>query len=75
MNSNKEKVFYLCDGEVEKCKKNTCYKNNGPCTYTTDIRHAKNFQKTMHSFYENEDTFREPDTAMGLDIRKGDEVG
>ena len=26
---NKEKVFYLCDGEVENCKKTRCYKNGG----------------------------------------------
>lgn len=54
---NTEKVFYLCDGEVENCKKTMCYKNGGNCNYTTDISHAKNFHKTdapYPVFYENE---------------------
>lgn len=55
---NKEKVFYLCDGEVEKCTKSDCYKNGGNCNFTSDIRHAKNFHKNNYSpypvFYENE---------------------
>lgn len=63
---SKEKVFYLCDGEVEKCNKRICYKNNGVCNHTSDIRHAKNFHKINAShpvFYENENTSGESDMA------------
>lgn len=64
------KVFYLCDGEVEKCKKTRCYKNGGDCNYTTNISHAKNFHKTdapYPVFYENEAVPGKPDTAMVLE--------
>lgn len=63
---NEEKVFYLCDGEVENCKKTMCYKNNGPCNYTSDISHAKNFHKINAPypvFYENEAASGKTDTA------------
>lgn len=50
-----KKIFYLCDGKVEKCSKRTCYKNGGDCKHTSDIEHAKNFQKVFKdSFRENE---------------------
>ena len=53
------KVFYLCDGEKENCKKNTCYKNGRGCKYTSDVKHALNFKKAGESenssFYEKED--------------------
>lgn len=55
---NAEKIFYLCDGEVETCKKHSCYKNGGDCKFTSDIRHAKdfyNFHESSTIFYENED--------------------
>ena len=39
------RVFYLCDGERENCKRNMCYKNGGDCKHTKDIRHAKNFSR------------------------------
>lgn len=66
---DKEKVFYLCDGEVENCKKTRCYKNDGDCNHTSNIKHAKNFRKKYpkSSFYENEAASGEPDTAMGLE--------
>ncbi len=52
------KIFYLCDGEREDCKKRRCYKNGGDCMHTTDIRHAINFHQVNpknedSSFYEN----------------------
>ena len=57
-----EKVFYLCDGEKENCKKNTCYKNEGVCRHTTDISHAMNFERVGEykngDFYEKEDVSR-----------------
>lgn len=54
----KEKVFYLCDGEVENCKKTVCYKIGGDCKHTSNIKHAKNFRKNYpkSSFFECEDT-------------------
>ena len=67
---SKEKIFYLCDGEVEKCNKRICYKNNGDCNHTTDIRHAKNFHKINAPypvFYENEAASGKPDTASELE--------
>ncbi len=42
-----QKIFYLCDGKVPKCKKDLCYKKgikNG-CRHTSDIKHAVNFEK------------------------------
>ena len=36
-----EKIFYLCDGERENCKKRNCYKNGGDCRHTTDISHKQ----------------------------------
>lgn len=54
-----EKIFYLCDGERENCKKRNCYKNGGDCRHTTDISHAMNFERRGKckngSFYEKED--------------------
>lgn len=42
-------IHYLCDGEKEDCRKESCYKTIGDCEeackYTKDIRHAKNFHK------------------------------
>ena len=52
------KVFFLCDGEKEDCKKTCCYKNTDdtPCKRTSDINHAKNFEKMRHGGYrEKED--------------------
>lgn len=51
-----KKTFYLCDGEVEECRrKSGCYKNGGACIHTSDIEHAKNFEKpsAQSGFYEN----------------------
>ena len=44
-----EKIFYLCDGERENCKKRNCYKNGGDCRHTTDISHAMNFERQNFS--------------------------
>lgn len=38
------KVLYLCDGKVEDCDKAWCFTTQGPCTHTSDIRHARNFE-------------------------------
>ncbi len=53
------KIFYLCDGEVESCRKCTCYKTRPDyeyrCEYTSDINHAINFKKSQgfgRNFYE-----------------------
>lgn len=44
----KEKILYLCDGEVPGCKKTICYKEECEfpyCRHTSDINHAINFRK------------------------------
>ena len=40
-------ILFLCDGEKEDCRRTHCYKNTNdePCKRTTDINHAKNFEK------------------------------
>lgn len=44
---DKRKIAYLCDGKKPDCTGKDCYlKNeNGICKYTSDVRHAKNFEK------------------------------
>lgn len=52
-----QRVFYLCDGKKEDCKRRNCYQNGGECKHTEDIEHAKNFSITTHheeSFWEEE---------------------
>ena len=38
------RVFYLCDGERENCKRNMCYKNGGDCKHTKDFRTVRNLR-------------------------------
>ena len=45
MRKIEQRVFYLCDGEKEDCKRTNCYQNGGECKHTEDIEHAKNFSK------------------------------
>lgn len=59
------KIFFLCDGEVPTCKKNTCYKRAGEknsCHHTSDITHAINFRKISNhkdgSYFENDQSRR-----------------
>lgn len=70
----KDEVRYLCDGEDENCKKMICYKNvegNGMvCRYTSDIRHAKNFQRVHQSYREQED--KKGNGRLEFDIKTGD---
>lgn len=52
------KIYFLCDGEKEDCKRTYCYKNTDdePCKRTSDINHAKNFEKMRYGGYrEKED--------------------
>lgn len=53
-----QRVFYLCDGKKEDCKRTNCYKNGGECKHTEDVEHAKNFSKEEYreesSFWEEE---------------------
>lgn len=62
------KVFYLCDGEKEDCKKMTCYKSGGDCRHTSDINHASNFERKGRykngSFYEKEDVSRNETSSI-----------
>lgn len=54
MKVGEKKIWYLCDGEKEDCKKKYCYKNTkeNPCRHTKDISHAVNFRKEKHGSYE-----------------------
>lgn len=65
---NAAKIFFLCDGEVKTCKKHSCYKNGGDCKFTSDIGHAKNFQK----FYKSSTNFYENDAASGNQTQSED---
>lgn len=63
------KIYFLCDGEKEDCKRTYCYKNTNdePCKRTADINHAKNFEKMPHGGYrEKEDgkTWEEEYSAL-----------
>lgn len=58
-----DKIFYLCDGNKQECKKRNCYKTTGAsvgvCRHTTDINHAMNFKEEIprnqnKSFWEKE---------------------
>lgn len=50
LRGEKRRVFYLCNGEVPYCKKNTCYKNKDAtgevCRHTTNVAYALNFEKS-----------------------------
>lgn len=41
-------VYYLCDGNVEGCTKESCFKNGGEYRHTRDIKHARNFAEYPH---------------------------
>lgn len=48
-----QKIYYFCDGKVEKCRNSKmCFKNcagnptEDHCRHTSDIKHAKNFVRT-----------------------------
>ena len=36
------RTFYLCDGNIENCSKNECYKFGGECCHTENMENAKN---------------------------------
>lgn len=48
MSENNPKLLYLCDGNIQTCKKDWCYKNGGECKHTTNEEHARN--KDSHNF-------------------------
>ena len=54
------RVFYLCNGEKEDCKKRTCYKNGGECKHTSNVEYALNFERPRKNcaFFEKEGTSR-----------------
>lgn len=53
---NSPNVLYLCDGKEESCSKSMCYKNGGPCRYTSKIEHAANFSVDyLNHFWETEE--------------------
>lgn len=42
-----EKVFFLCDGNMDGCTKESCFKFGGECRRTSDIRSAIDFCKEI----------------------------
>ena len=62
LTGEKRRVFYLCNGEIPYCGKNTCYKNKNyeeePCRHTTNVAYALNFEKGDKgiSYFEKTDT-------------------
>ena len=47
-----KKIFFICDGDVPECKKTGCYKRGGECKWTSDVRHAVNFEDSLgHGIY------------------------
>lgn len=39
--------LYLCDGKVENCKKDECYRNGGKCRRTTQRKNRKKADGTQ----------------------------
>jgi len=60
-------VLYLCDGNVESCRKTSCYKNGGECKLTihqeNSLTHVILTDKTLSRF----DAKKHP-TIRGLTI-------
>lgn len=57
----KDKIFFLCNGENPNCKKRTCYKGENSlektCRHTTNIEYALTFRKEVfggHTSYREE---------------------
>lgn len=40
-------ILYLCDGKVENCKKDECYRNGGKCRHTTQRKNRKKADGTQ----------------------------
>ena len=39
---NKDRILYLCYGEIPACRKDECYKRGGGCQHTTEVAHVLN---------------------------------
>lgn len=57
----KDKIFFICNGENPNCRKRTCYKRENPpeepCRHTTNIEYALTFRKEVfgdHASYREE---------------------
>ncbi len=44
--------FYLCDGDVKECNKNSCYKKGGPCRYTSKILNSISYKNGKEIKFE-----------------------
>jgi hypothetical protein len=48
----KPEIFFICDGEVDGCKKAHCFYNGtGECKRTSNIANAKNFNHSPGGLY------------------------
>lgn len=47
-------ILYLCDGNVDSCRKTACYKNGGECRHTVHRENSKTgivlSDKTLNRF-------------------------
>lgn len=64
-----QRVAYLCDGEVEGCKKRMCYKSGGNCRHTKDINHAIHYEKKGKSFYERKPGYRRDELPTDEEVK------
>lgn len=62
------KTFYLCDGNVEKCGKQSCYKRGFDCRHTSDERHAINPKKARRFVLDEAGSRWEIPTDIALRI-------
>lgn len=46
-----DKIMFLCDGNVPDCPKTNCYRSDGFCKHTSDVKHAVNFVRKSTGRY------------------------
>lgn len=54
-------ILYLCNGKVEDCGKQYCYKRDEPCQHTTDPSNARNKTKRIFLLFGNDLWEADPD--------------
>lgn len=62
------KTLYLCDGNVENCGKQNCYKRGFECRHTSDEAHAINPSETRRFVLDEEGTLWETTVESALRI-------
>ena len=64
-----KKIFFICDGDVPECEKTECYKRGGECKWTSDVRHAVNFEDLFDYgvYFEKDRGTEEPRPCFSRD--------